>query len=88
MVAGSGRTSSTVDADFHTLKTPPLAVGEFELITLSTLPDTVTGGDVLVGVRGLASGAAYKVTRNGDDVSAVFSQLPSGEARGLVGGLV
>jgi len=86
--AGAGsRASSTVDADFHTLKTPALAAGEFELITLSTLPDTVTGGDVLVGVRGLAPGAAYKITRNGDDVSAAFTQLESGEVRGLVSGL-
>ncbi len=87
--AGSsgGRASSTVDADFHTLKTPVLAANEFELMTLSTMPDTVTDGDVLVAVRGLAPGAAYKITRNGEDVSVAFSQLASGEVRGLVSGL-
>ncbi|MGH7806204.1 MAG: DUF6351 family protein, partial [Candidatus Binatia bacterium] len=79
--------SPTVDADFHTLRTPPLADGEFELLTLSTMPDAVTGGDVLVAIRGLAPGAEYSVTRNGDDVTAAFTQLENGEVRGLVAGL-
>lgn len=59
-------------ADFHTRATPALLPGEFELITLSTLPDMVTDGDVLVAVRGeLAS--PYQVTLNGQDVTEVFS---------------
>jgi hypothetical protein len=61
----------TVLADFHSKRTPALAPGEFELITLSTLPDTVTGGDVLAAVRGdLPTG--LRVTLNGVDVTQVF----------------
>lgn len=81
---GEGR---TVEADFHTLKTPALAPGEFDLITLSTLPDTVTGGDVLVALRGLSAEDTYTVTRNGTDVSAVFQRADNGDVRGLVTGL-
>src|SRR3546814_2601315 len=55
-------------ADFHNLKTPPLAAGQFVLMTLSTLPHTVTGGDVRMAIRGLAPGESYMVTRNGADV--------------------
>ena len=84
---GGGAQSRTVDADFHTLRTPPLAPGEFELITLSTLPDTVTNGDVLVALRGLAADDTFKVSRNGADVSAAFSRQENGEVRGLVSDL-
>src|SRR3546814_4536203 len=52
----AGGNGNEVDADFHNLKTPPLAAGQFELMTLSTLPDTVTGGDVRMAIRGLAPG--------------------------------
>jgi len=79
--------AAEVEADFHTLRTPPLAAGEFELITLSTMPDTVSGGDVLVAVRGLAEGEQFTVTRNGDDVTAAFARVGD-EERGLVTGLV
>ena len=63
--------TSTVAADFHTLKTPPLATGEFELFTASTLPDTVTGGDVTVALRGDFA-EDYRITVNGIDVTAAF----------------
>ncbi|HSW11587.1 MAG TPA: DUF6351 family protein [Solimonas sp.] len=76
-----------VQADYHTRSTPPLAAGEFELITLSTLPETVTDGDVLVGLRGLSADDRYTVTRNGFDVSRVFARVEGGEVRGLVAGL-
>jgi hypothetical protein len=85
---GAGGAGSTTNADYHTLRTPALSAGQFELLTLSTLPDAVTGGDVLVAIRGLASTAAYSVTRNGQDVSTAFTRQPDGEIRGLVTGLV
>ncbi len=78
----------SVNADPHTLRTRALAPGQLEILTLSTMPDTVSGGDVLVAVRGLAPGAPLIVTRNGTDVSGVFATLPGGERRGLVTGLV
>lgn len=84
---GNARETRTVEADFHTLRTPPLSAGEFELITLSTLPDTVTGGDVLVALRGLAADDRFKVKRNGVDVTMAFARDESGEVRGLVTGL-
>lgn len=34
--------AANMDADFHTLRTPQLGAGEFELLTLSTMPDTVS----------------------------------------------
>lgn len=80
-----------VDADWHTLATPPLPEGTFELLTLSTLPDAVSGGDVLVGVRGLreAQAAALRVLADGRDVTDAFAPVPGspGEVRGLVTGL-
>ncbi|WP_394845919.1 DUF6351 family protein [Pendulispora brunnea] len=80
-------TEYRVEADYHTRKTPPLGAGEFELVTLSTLPETVTGGDVLVGLRGLDDADEVTVTRNGTDVTAAFAHMGRGEARGLVTGL-
>lgn len=78
---------ATVDADPHTLRTPPLAPGQFEVVTLSTMPDTVSGGDVLVAVRGLAPDAPLTLTAGGADVTGVLTSLPDGERRGLVTGL-
>lgn len=75
-------------ADFHTKRTPPLAAGQFELITLSTLPDAVTGGDVLVAIRGLGANDSYSVARNGADVTSAFHRVENGEIHGLVTGLV
>jgi len=79
--------ASTVQADFHTRKTPPRAKGEFDVITLSSLPDAVTGGDVLIGLRGLSQADRYTVQRNGVDVTAAFRRNTGGEVRGLVTGL-
>lgn len=78
-------TPTSVDADWHTLVTPPLADGQFELLTLSTLPDMVTGGDVLVAVRGLGP-ATRPILRAGDrDVSAALQPVDGAdEWRGLV----
>src|SRR3546814_18917088 len=83
----AGGKGNEVDADFHNLKTPPLAAGQFELMTLSTLPDTVTGGDVRMAIRGLAPGESYMVTRNGADVSGAFERVSDSEAQGGVTGL-
>jgi hypothetical protein len=84
---GSVGGTNLVEADYHTRATPPLEAGQFEMITLSTLPEAVTDGDVLLGLRGLAAGDTFKVTRNGTDVSAAFSRGEGGEVRGLVTGL-
>lgn len=81
---GSG---GSMSADFHTLRTAALAPGQIELLTLSTLPDTVSGGDVLMAVRGLSGEDSLEVTRNGVDVSAAFQRLENGEWHGLVEGL-
>ncbi|WP_394825361.1 DUF6351 family protein [Pendulispora albinea] len=93
-LSGSGETSAgpkvqthLVRADYHTRKTPPLGAGEFDLITLSALPNAVTGGDVLIGLRGLAGADGYALTRNGVDVTASLQRLATGEVRGLVTGL-
>lgn len=86
-VSTSSQADAAVEADFHTLETPKLPAGEFELMTLSTLPDAVTGGDVLVAVRGLPPNVPLRVTRNGADVSAAFARAENGERRGLVTGL-
>ncbi len=78
----------SVTADFHTGTTPPLDAGQFELHTVSTFPDTVTGGDVLLAIRGLtADDDEFTVTRNGADVTDVFHRLESGEIHGLITGL-
>lgn len=76
-----------VVVDWHNRKTPDLAEGEFDLLTLSTLPDTVTGGDVLMAIRGLAPEDELRVELNGEDVTGRFAQVESGEWLGLVGGL-
>ena len=84
--AGPTGAAEEVVADWHTLRTPPLAPGQIELVTLSTLPDAVTGGDVLVAVRGLAPDDDLMVTRDGVDVAPAFARQGS-TATGLVTGL-
>jgi hypothetical protein len=62
----------------------------FEVVTLSNRADLVSGGDALVEVR-VPKGVALsrvKVTRNGTDVTALFSAAGSNALRGLVTGLV
>lgn len=78
---------TSINADYHTLKTSPLAPGEFDLLTLSTLPDAVTGGDVLMAVRGLEADDDLTVSRNGADVSQAFVRGDDGQWVGLVDGL-
>lgn len=85
---GGGGGGSEVFADFHTLRSDGLAPGQFEILTLSTLPDAVSGGDVLVGVRGLPAGTAFKVTRNDEDVTPVFRREASGRFKDYLVGLV
>ncbi len=83
-VAQSAETEVT--AAWHTLRTPALADGQIELLTLSTLPDAVTGGDVLLAVRGVDGVDGLTVRRDGVDVTGVFA-VEDGEVRGLVTGL-
>jgi hypothetical protein len=80
---------SEVNADLHTLRTPPLAEGQFELLPLSTMADTVTDGDVLLAVRGLTDEQEDQlvVTRGGQEVTGAFASAGDGEVRGLVAGL-
>ena len=80
---GSG---DDVNADWHTLRTPPLAAGQLELLTLSTLPDAVTDGDVLMAVRGLDVADELTVLRNGIEITDAFTVVGD-ERRGLVTGL-
>lgn len=82
--AGSGR---LVEADPFTDTAGPLAPGELELAVLSTRAETVTGGDALVGVRGLDSDDVVHVSRNGKDVSEHFALDDDGVLVGLVTGL-
>lgn len=74
----------SVQADYHTLKTALLRPGEFDVLTLSTLPDAVTGGDVVIAVRGLSEDDTLAVTRNGVDVTPMFSRTDDGQWHGLV----
>ncbi len=62
----------------------------FEVITLSNRADLISGGDALVEVR-VPKGVALSrvsVTRNGADVTALFSPAGPSALRGLVTGLV
>jgi hypothetical protein len=57
---------------------------------LSTLPQYVSGGDVLVEIRlhdDAASAKHLRIERNGEDVSGSFRTMPDGTLRGLVDGL-
>jgi hypothetical protein len=64
-VPGAAAAKEAARADWFTLATPRLDRGEIELLTLSTLPDAVSGGEVLIGVRGLAKRDALKLELNG-----------------------
>lgn len=82
-VAQAGATS----AERFTLETPPLARSQFELLTISAPPDAVTGGDVLLAVRGLRDGDSLRVTLAGRSVTRALRAAGRGERRGLVDGL-
>jgi len=58
--------------------------GGIRVSTVSTRPDTVTGGDVLVRVSG---GRHVKVQLNGHDVTSAFHSQADGSLLGLVSGL-
>jgi len=79
--------SRAIEADYHTLKTSPRPAGAIDLLTVSTLPDAVTGGDVLMAVRGVDAADTLRVSAGGRDVTERFSQREDGEWRGLVDGL-
>ncbi len=70
-----------------TLGGPALAAdGGLSIQTLSSRPDLVSGGDVLVEVRGVSKGVG--LTLNGADVSSALKLDPESHTlRGLVSGL-
>ena len=70
--AGSG----LVPADDFTNTAGPLADGQVELRTISTRAATVTGGDVLLGVRGVGDGDTLTVTGPDGDLTAAFVAEP------------
>lgn len=77
-----------VEVDLHTLGTPPLAEGEIELLTLSTFPDAVSGGDVLVAVRGLAEGQVPVFTLNDQPISPELRPVENAQqVEALISGL-
>src|SRR5688500_13058114 len=65
VLPAAAHASKDPSADWFTLATPALDAGQIELLTVSTLPDAVSGGEVLVGVRGLAKGDRLKLAVNG-----------------------
>lgn len=75
--------------DLHTRQTPALPAGEIEMLSLSTFPAAVSGGDVLVALRGIAEGQAVALNLNGAPISPeMVRDTVSGEIRVLVAGLV
>ena len=66
--SGVSGVENEVVADVHTLETAPLAPGQIELLTVSTFPDTVTGGDVLMRIRGTQPEDALDLRLNGSPV--------------------
>ena len=62
---------------------------DFRIDTLSTKPDLVSGGDVLVQItyrQSLAS-SSVRVELNGQDITSTFTEVETGKLRGLVTGL-
>jgi hypothetical protein len=78
-----------VTADDFTGTAGPLAEGQLELAVLSTRAATVTGGDALIGVRGVTDDVVT-VRANGTDVSAAFAPEPDefNPGRTMLAGLV
>jgi hypothetical protein len=62
---------------------------DFDIVTLSTRPDTVTGGDVLVRIDIPAGtrASSVSVTLNGHAVTGAFRPVAGGSLMGLVTGL-
>src|SRR5437762_3369900 len=78
--------SITVDASWFGV-TPPLSPGQIELAVVSSLPSTVSGEDARIEVRGLQSGDALRVDRDGTDVTGVLAPAGPGVVDGVVSGL-
>lgn len=78
----------TALADPFDQSTTGRRASQIELATISTLPDAVSGGDVLMELRGLRAGDRVAVRRDGRSVTAAFGPLRAdGTRRGLVTGL-
>jgi hypothetical protein len=60
--------------------------GGLRIKTLSTRPDMVTGGDVLVSINGTAAGGV-QVLLNNHDITAAFQVQADGSLLGIVSGL-
>ena len=81
--------ADAVLADPFTKSGPALQPGQIEMTTLSAPPSLVSGGRARIEIRGLSPDDVLTVTRDGTDVTNVFSPLP-GEPRreqGVVTGL-
>lgn len=63
-----------------------LPIGEGEVRVLSNRADLISGGDALIDIEAANPGAA-RVLLNGQDVTAKFALMESGQLRGLVTGL-
>lgn len=62
-----------VEADDFTMTAGPLAEGQVEVAALSTRAAAVTGGDVLIGIRGVLEEDTVSVRAAGRDVTAAFT---------------
>ncbi len=69
------RPGTTAEADDFTGTAGPLAEGELELAVLSTRAAAVTGGDALIGLRGV-DGDDVTITAAGVDVTDRFTAEP------------
>src|SRR3954463_7089099 len=79
--------AASVGASPLTLETGALAPGQFELLTRSTLPSMVSGGQVLAEVRGISDGTVPIVRAGRRDVTGAFAPAEDGISLGLVRGL-
>jgi hypothetical protein len=85
--APAGAKVKPVAADYFNQSTPALKKGQIELRTVSTLPEAVTGGQVLIEVRGLSSTDTLRVLRNGRKAKVKVTTPSSGVRRALLSGL-
>jgi hypothetical protein len=78
------------EADDFTGTAGRLAEGQLELAVLSTRAATVTGGDALIGVRGVTDEETVTIRANGRDVTDAFAPEPDeyNPGRTLLVGLV
>ena len=81
-------TQEFAEVDLHTRGTPPLPAGEIELLSLSAFPGAVSGGDVLMALRGIAAGQPVLLSLNGKTVTPTLTHdAAAGEIRFLLSGL-